>query len=60
MNIEYDCPQCGEATPALQEGYCPECCANNQAALDVHNSNFDRWERISDSQRSAEIENATR
>jgi hypothetical protein len=56
----YDCPQCGEETPALEEGYCHECCSANQAALDAHNFEHDRWARMTDSQRDAEIKTAYR
>ena len=35
------CPQCGCDTPELHEGYCEDCCRENQAALDQHNAAFD-------------------
>ena len=58
--MDYDCPQCGEPTEELHEGYCAECCEENQTRLDLHNASFDAWERMSDSQRGAEIRNAVR
>ena len=39
----HHCPQCGEATERLYEGYCKPCCQENQAALDLHNATYDRW-----------------
>ncbi len=56
----YDCPQCGEQTMALFEGYCCNCRDENQAALDAHNAAFDQWERMTDAQRDAAIKRATR
>ena len=56
----YDCPQCGEQTMALFEGYCCRCRDENQATLDAHNASFDQWERMTDAQRDAAIKRATR
>ena len=53
------CPQCGEPTEELHEGYCRECCDDNQYSLDAHNAGFDRWERMSDRERGDEIRRAT-
>jgi hypothetical protein len=53
------CPQCGFRTEVLHEGYCAECCEDNQRELDLHNHAFDRWERMTDRQRDAEILAAT-
>lgn len=50
-----DCPQCGYETAQLIEGYCPQCYADNQHALDLHNAQYDRWQRMTDAERSAEI-----
>lgn len=58
--IDLNCPQCGEPTPSLYEGYCAECCAENQRSLDAHNAGFDRWERMTDAQRDADIKRASR
>ena len=52
---EYDCPQCGEPTQELHEGYCAECCSDNQRRLDQHNAEHDRWQRMTDAQRDAAI-----
>ncbi len=51
----YDCPQCGEPTEELHEGYCEQCCHNNQQALDDFNREQDRWKRLTDEQRYDEI-----
>jgi hypothetical protein len=56
----FHCPQCGEDTPELHEGYCEDCCASNQNALDLHNAGFDRWNRLSAEQRVNEIREAAR
>ena len=54
------CPQCGDDTPELHEGYCEDCCRDNQAALDRHNMEYDRWQRMTDAQRDAAIKFASR
>ena len=54
------CPQCGELTETLHEGCCEECRSGNQAALDDHNFRHDRWSRMSDTERGAEIKQASR
>lgn len=51
----FNCPQCGEATEQLHEGYCAECFRENQMRLDLHNAQFDCWERTTDAERDAEI-----
>lgn len=51
----YDCPQCGESTIELHEGYCAECCTDNQRALDLHNAEYDRWQNMTDNQRKASV-----
>jgi RecJ-like exonuclease len=47
----YNCPQCGEETPELHEGYCRECCDQNQAGLDNHNAAYSRWMSMTDVER---------
>lgn len=54
------CPQCGCDTPELHEGYCEECCRDNQAALDQHNAAFSEWQRMTDVQRDKRIRDAIR
>jgi|GEM_PF-974907 len=54
----FDCPQCGEATGTLYEGCCEPCRTGNQAALDDHNFQHDRWARLSGAERDAEIKQA--
>ncbi len=56
----YDCPQCGEQTMTLFEGYCCTCRDQNQAALDAHNLAYDQWERMTAEQRDAAIRFASR
>ena len=56
----YDCPQCGEPTETLHEGYCAECCADNQAALNQLNAQRDEWQRLTNDQRDACIRDAIR
>ena len=55
----YDCPQCGEETETLYEGYCEDCCTLNQTRLDLHNAEYDRWQSMSDAERNAAIKAAT-
>lgn len=57
---KFICPQCAEQTEDLHEGYCADCCEENQVALDLHNIQNDRWQRLSDSGRAAEIKQQTR
>lgn len=59
-NEQFDCPQCGEITETLNEGYCEDCRTANQASLDQHNCQHDHWGRLSDPQRAAEIKHAYR
>ena len=55
-----NCPQCGEPTENFHEGYCEECCADNQRALDLHNAQFDHWSRLTDAERDKAIKRAIR
>jgi arginyl-tRNA synthetase len=54
----YHCPQCGEETDTLHEGYCEACCSANQSALDTHNAQFDIWNQMTELQRDLAIRNA--
>jgi hypothetical protein len=54
----FDCPQCGEPTRLLCEGYCEPCCTANQAALDEHNARHDWWAGLTDQQRGDQIRRA--
>lgn len=47
-----NCPQCGEETETLHEGYCEECRDERQRALNEHNASFDFWEKCTDAERS--------
>jgi len=53
------CPQCGDPTEALHEGYCEPCRDANQNALDLHNAEYDRWQGMTDRQRADEIKCAS-
>lgn len=59
-STQFTCPQCAEPTETLHEGYCADCCDGNQSALDAHNSQHDRWQILSDSDRAAEIKQQIR
>ena len=52
------CPQCGLETETFHEGYCQECCAENQRCLDEHNMSYDRWQRLSNEERDEEVRRA--
>ena len=52
------CPQCGLETTAPVEGVCGFCWAENQRALDEHNTQFDWWKSLTDQQREDEIKRA--
>jgi hypothetical protein len=54
------CPQCGEPTERLCEGYCEPCRDANQAALDEHHARADWWASLTDRQRDAQIRDALR
>lgn len=56
----WTCPQCGAFTPVLREGYCAECCEENQARLDAHNAAFDAWDKLTDAERERRIRAAGR
>ena len=53
-----DCPQCGDETERLYEGYCLECAAENQAELTEHLISFEEWEKLSSSEREKRIKEA--
>lgn len=52
------CPQCGEDTPELHEGYCLDCCSENQATLDKHNFEFEQWQLMNEAERNQAIKSA--
>ncbi len=54
----FDCPQCSFESEEIYEGYCKECCEENQKTLDQHNFEFDRWESMTDAQRDNDIKRA--
>lgn len=49
------CPQCGEETESLNEGYCEACTHNNYSQMAQHEYTFRRWEQLNDAQRWLEI-----
>ena len=54
------CPQCGFDTETIIDGVCEECRAENQASLDLHNAEYDRWKKMTQPQRDAAIKEAGR
>jgi len=55
---EWVCPQCGDDTDELVEGYCSFCYEVNQLALDEHNAGYDAWQELSDAERWDYIKDA--
>lgn len=58
MEVSVTCNTCGEDSTEFREGHCLGCFTDRQNALDLHNAQFDRWERMTDKQRGAEIRKA--
>lgn len=56
--MNYYCPQCGEDNETFYEGYCKECRDRNQLELDAHNTYFDYWNALSDTERERIIKDA--
>ncbi len=54
------CPQCGCDCEELVEGYCRDCQKENQAALDLHNTKYDWWQRLTPNERELAIRWAIR
>jgi DNA replicative helicase MCM subunit Mcm2 (Cdc46/Mcm family) len=54
----FNCPSCGYETETLHEGYCQDCCENRQLELDLHNSKYDNWQKMSDNERDQAIASA--
>lgn len=54
----FNCPQCGEPTETLREGYCEDCRSENQKNLNTHNAQFDYWEKLTDDERWKRIKKA--
>jgi glutaredoxin-related protein len=52
------CPQCATVVEQLHEGYCEQCCNENQAALDRHNFEYDYWNRMDNERREEAIRRA--
>lgn len=50
-----ECSSCGEEDPCYHEGYCEDCWAERQGALDLHNAQYDYWEGLSDKEREDQI-----
>lgn len=57
---EFDCPGCGEPTPTLHEGYCEDCRRERQSRRDLHNAQYDQWQKMSAAEREAAIKRAVR
>ena len=54
----FNCPQCSYETETLNEGYCEDCRQENQKALDYHNFQCDRWDKLTVAQKEQEIKKA--
>ncbi len=52
---DLNCPQCGEPTEQLHEGYCEECCNQNQYDLDCFNARHDWWNGLTRKQKDEAI-----
>ena len=52
---DLQCPQCGEPTEQLHEGYCEECCNQNQYDLDCFNARHDWWNGLTRKQKDEAI-----
>ncbi len=46
------CPQCGENTENLNEGYCDICHDYNQEQLNLHNAQYTFWNSLTDNERN--------
>jgi len=55
----YTCPQCGCTCKYLVEGYCRVCQEQNQQELDLHNAEYDQWNKLSETEKNRRIKNAT-
>ena len=51
----WTCQQCGRFVAEMREGVCVDCCAENQARLDMHIAAFDAWEKLTDAERDQKI-----
>lgn len=49
------CPQCGDDTETLHEGYCERCRTANQLELNGHIAQVEAWDRLTDEERRARI-----
>ena len=54
----FNCPQCGEETETLHEGFCEECRDERQTTLDEHNARFNFWEKYTDAEKDYYIKSA--
>jgi predicted amidophosphoribosyltransferase len=54
------CSQCGESTEELYEGVCWHCCDENQHDLYEHNTHYDWWESLGDSERDSIIRDTSK
>jgi hypothetical protein len=55
IDMIFYCPQCSYETPELYEGYCKDCCVENQRALDEYNFQRDFWNHLTDEERKESI-----
>lgn len=54
----FNCPQCGQETETLHEGYCEECRDQRQRELNEHNASIDFWDSLSDKEKDFYIRSA--
>lgn len=47
----YNCSQCGEGTESLHEGYCKDCCEQNQKELNEFNFGYNFWNNLTDNEK---------
>lgn len=52
------CQQCCETIEKLCEGYCEDCCKQNQYDLDCFNARHDWWNGLTQKQRDEAIRRA--
>lgn len=60
QDAEGICPECGEPTEVLFEGYCEACRDARQEALNNHNAREAFWNRLTKEQRDFYIKAATK
>ena len=57
---DFSCPQCGEGTDTLYEGFCEVCRDENQSRLNQHNAEYDYWNSLTNGEQDRQIKEALR